>query len=88
MSDLGEIMSYLGIRITQDRSHRRLEIYQCGYLTNDLERFGMSNSTTHNTRLLAGADEHLVKFEGQATALEIKNFLSLIGSLLYLQIGT
>ena len=29
-----------------------------------------------------------MKFEGQATAAEIKNFQSLIGSLLYLQIGT
>ena len=53
----------------QDRSLRRLEIYQCGYLSNVLERFGMSNATTHNTPLPAGADEHLVKFEGQATAL-------------------
>ena len=29
-----------------------------------------------------------MKFEGQATALDIKNFQSLIGSLIYLQIGT
>ena len=48
----------------------------------------MSNATPHNTPLPAGANERLVKFEGQATALEIKNFQSLIGSLLYLQIGT
>ena len=48
----------------------------------------MSNATPHNTPLPDGANEHLVKFEGQATALEIKNFQSLIGSLLYLQIGT
>ena len=88
MSDLREIMSYLRIRITRDHSLRCLEINQSGYLTNVLERFGMSNATPHNTPLPTGADEHLVKFEGQATALEIKNFQSLIGSLLYLQIGT
>ena len=88
MSDLGEITSYLGICITRDRSLRRLEIDQSGYLTDVLERFGMMNATSHNTPLPAGADEHLVKFEGQASASEIKNFQSLIGSLLYLQIGT
>ena len=88
MSDLREIMSYLRIHITQDHSLRRLEIDQSGYLTDVLERFGMSNATPHSTPLPARADEHLVKFEGQVTALEIKNFQSLIGSLLYLQIGT
>ena len=87
MSDLREITSYLGICITWDHSLRRLEIDQSGYLTDVLERFGMSNATPHNTPLPASADEHLVKFEGQATAAEIKNFQSLIGSLLYLQIG-
>ena len=88
MTDLGEITQYLGIRITRDRSLKRLEIDQSGYLTDVLERFGMSNATSHNTPLPAGADEHLIKFDGQATASEIKHFQSLIGSLLYLQIGT
>ena len=89
-SDLSKCyeMSDLGIHITQDCSLRCLEIDQSGYLTDVLERFGMSNATPHSTPLPASADEHLVKFEGQATALEIKNFQSLIGSLLYLQIGT
>ena len=89
-SDLSKCyeMSDLGIHITRDCSLRCLEINQSGYLTDVLERFGMSDATPHSTPLPASADEHLVKFEGQATALEIKNFQSLIGSLLYLQIGT
>jgi hypothetical protein len=33
MSDLGEMMSYLSIRIMRDRSLRHLEIDQSGYLT-------------------------------------------------------
>jgi transposase InsO family protein len=87
MSDLGEIESYLGICITHDRSHKRLEIDQSGYLSDVLERFGMADASPHNTPLPTGADEHLKKFDGLATASDIKHYQSLIGSLLYLQIG-
>jgi hypothetical protein len=41
MSDLGEIESYLGIRITCNCSHKQLEIDQSGYLSDVLECFGM-----------------------------------------------
>jgi hypothetical protein len=88
MSDLREIQSYLGICIMRDCSLRQLQIDQSGYLTNVLECFGMMNATSHPTPLPAGANEHLVKFDGEATASDIKHYQSLIGSLLYLQIGT
>jgi hypothetical protein len=88
MSDLGEIESYLGIHIMCDRSHKRLEIDQSGYLSDVLEHFGMADASPHNTPLPTGADEHLKKFDGQASASDIKHYQSLIGSLLYLQIGT
>jgi hypothetical protein len=48
----------------------------------------MTNATSHPTPLPAGADAHLVKFDGDVTASEINHYQSLIGSLLYLQIGT
>jgi len=90
MSDLGEIESYLGVCIMQDRKLKRLEIDQLGYLKGVLEHFGMADANPHNTPLLAGAKEHLIKFEGQASASDIKHYQSLIGSLvyIYLQIGT
>jgi hypothetical protein len=87
MSDLGEIESYLGIHIMHDHAHKQLEIDQSGYLSDVLERFGMADASPHNTPLPTGADEHLKKFDGQATASDIKHYQSLIGSLLYLQIG-
>jgi hypothetical protein len=87
MSDLGEIESYLGIHITCNHSHKWLEIDQSGYLSDVLECFGMADASPHNTPLPTGADEHLKKFDGQATASDIKHYQSLIGSLLYLQIG-
>ena len=88
MLDLREIKSYLGICITCNHSLKHLEIDQSGYLCDVLECFGMADAGPHITPLLAGADEHLKKFDGQATASDIKHYQSLIGSLLYLQIGT
>ena len=85
---MGRSKSYLGIRITRDRSLQRLEIDQSGYLSDVLERFGMADASPHSTPLPTGADEHLKKFDGQASASDIKHYQSLIGSLLYLQIGT
>ena len=41
-----------------------------------------------HTLLPSGAEVHLVKHDGEATAYEIKYYQQLIGSLLYVQIGT
>jgi hypothetical protein len=48
----------------------------------------MADANPHNTPLPAGADLHLIKYNGQASASDIKHYQSLIGSLLYVQIGT
>jgi hypothetical protein len=88
MTDLGEIQSYLGIRIVCDRPNRCIEIDQCGYIEETLQRFGMQNANSHSTPLPSGADEHLVKYNGEASQSDIKHYQSLIGSLLYIQIGT
>jgi hypothetical protein len=53
MSDLGEIESYLGVRITHDRTLKRLEIDQLGYLHDVLERFGMADANPHSTPVMA-----------------------------------
>ena len=88
ITDLGEIESYLGMRITRDRSRKRLEIDQSNYLMGVLTRYNMADANAHNTPLPAGAETFLVKFDGSASAAEIKHYQSLIGSLLYVQIGT
>src|SRR5580692_8540864 len=88
MSDLGEIESYLGIRITHNRSHKCIEIDQSGYVKDILDHFGMMDTNPHNTPLPAGADVHLVKNTEQASPAAIKHYQSLIGSLLYVQLGT
>ena len=48
----------------------------------------MADANPHHTPLLAGADTYLVKYDSQASASDIKHYQSLIGSLLYVQIGT
>jgi hypothetical protein len=48
----------------------------------------MAEANPHNTPLPAGADIHLIKYSDQASPSEIKHYQVLIGSLLYVQIGT
>src|SRR5258707_8082799 len=88
MSDLGEIQSYLGMRICRDHSKKHIEVDQSGYIRSILDRFGMADANPHPTPLPAGTDVHLIKNTAQVTQAEIKHFQSLIGSLLYVQIGT
>src|SRR6266850_3170716 len=88
ISDLGEIESYLGICITRDQQSKHLTIDQSGYIKDVLVCFGMADANPHNTPLPAGADVHLVKYDLQASVSDIKHYQSLIGSLLYIQIGT
>ena len=88
VTDLGNIESYLGIRILRDRSKKALTIDQSGYVKDILDRFGMIDANPNHTPLPSGADMHLTKYDGQASQSEITHYQSLIGSLLYVQIGT
>ena len=88
MTDLGEIESYLGIRIARDRSIRRLDIDQSRYVDEIVDRFGMGDANPARTPLPSGAEVHLIKYDGEATPAEIKHYQQIIGSLLYVQIGT
>jgi len=88
MTDLGEIDSYLGVNIKRDRSNKRLEIDQSRYVLDIVNRFGQSDAYPTRTPLPTGAETHFRKHDGQASAAEIKLYQQMIGSLLYVQIGT
>jgi hypothetical protein len=88
MTDLGKIDSYLGVSITRDRSLRLLEIDQSCYIREIINHFRMSDSNPARTPLPSGVEMHLVRYEEQASASEIKAYQQVIGSLLYVQIGT
>jgi len=88
ITDLGEINSYLGICIMHNCSKKHTEIDQTRYIKDILDCFGMTDANPHNTPLPAGAEIHLVKYNGQASQSDIKAYQSVVGSLLYVQIGT
>jgi hypothetical protein len=88
MTDLGEIDSYLGVQIKHDRSTKRLEIDQSRYVLEIISHFGLSDTNPARTPLPSGADVHLEKYDGEASQADIKLFQQIIGSLLYVQIGT
>jgi hypothetical protein len=74
MTDLGEIQSYLGVNITRDRANRTMDIDQKEYVQTIVERFGMRDANPVYTPLPAGYEDHLVKFDGQASASDIKKY--------------
>ncbi len=88
MSDLEEIQSYLGMQICQDHSKRCIEVDQSGYIRSILDHFSMADANPHPISLPTSANVHLIKNTIQATQAEVKHFQSLVGSLLYVQIGT
>src|SRR6267154_1089202 len=87
MTNLGEIESYLGVQIKQDRSNKRLEIDQSCYILEIVDRFGLSDAHPARTPLPTGADVFLEKYNEQASTSDIKLYQRIIGSLLYVQIG-
>ena len=88
MTDLGKIDSYLGVQITCDRSIKHLEIDQSHYILEIINHFGMADANSAHTPLPTGAEVHLIKHDEEATTSEIKYYQQIIGSLLYVQIGT
>jgi hypothetical protein len=88
MTDLGEIDSYLRVSIMHNQLLRLLEIDQSHYIWETVNCFRMSDSNPVYTPLPLGMEMHLVRYEKQASASEIKAYQQVIGSLLYVQIGT
>jgi hypothetical protein len=82
--DLGEVKEFLHMCITQ----RKRDIYldQHDYLDKVLERFSMINAKSVPTPLPSNWVPQLAK--GKVSPELLRNYQSIIGSLLYLMIGT
>ncbi|CAI7923099.1 unnamed protein product [Closterium sp. NIES-53] len=50
-TDLGELTSYLGLRITRDRAHRTITLTQSHMVQQVLQRFGFTYSSSQSTPL-------------------------------------
>ena len=86
MKDLGPASSYLGIRITGDRSRRIIWINQQAYIENALKRFKLHDA--NNTKTPLPASIHLEKSEILATTETKMHYQQMIGTLIYAAIGT
>jgi hypothetical protein len=86
MSDLGELSYYLGIKITRDRAHKSVEMSQTHYIKEVLQRFGMEDCKPVGTPL--DVKTRLGPFDGEATAQERRDYQRVVGSLMYIMVGT
>ena len=84
--DLGPIKEYLRMDIQRDRKNHTLIIDQINYAKKIVERFGQNNSRPTNTPLPVGYNPTLNT--GQCTNVQRTYYQSIIGSLLFLTLGT
>ena len=82
--DLGDVKEFLHMHITHIRTG--ITIDQCDYLEKVLIRFQLTDAKAAITPLLSNWQPKANT--GKATAAEITCYQSIIGSLLYLMIGT
>jgi Reverse transcriptase (RNA-dependent DNA polymerase) len=82
--DLGEVKEFLRMCITQKGKDIHLD--QCDYLDKVLEHFSMTNAKSAPTPLPSNWVPQLNK--GKASPELLRQYQSIIGSLLYLMIGT
>jgi hypothetical protein len=82
--DLGEVKEFLCMQV--QRQGLDITINLVNYLKKVLERFQMTNAKATQTPLPSNWDPK--KNKGKATTAEITRYQSIIGSLLYLMIGT
>ena len=84
--DLGEAKEFLRMRIQRDLKKRMIYLDQTDYLNKVVERFGMSNARGAETPL--PIDFVPRENDGQCTPEFRTTYQSIIGSLLYIMIGT
>ena len=82
--DLGPAKEFLHMRIQKDGS--KILIDQCTYLEKVLERFGMTNTRSATTFLSQGY--YPLSYNGQVDPDMQSCFHQVIGSLLYIMLGT
>lgn len=88
MRDMGPAQSFLGMRITRDRAKHIIQLDQESYITESLSNFHMLTSIPTRTPLPSGIvlvkapPEHQLDLDLRA------HYQSLIGTLLYITLGT
>ena len=86
MKDMGELHYCLGISIERDEEKKSLYMHQKQYITNTIEKFGLSNCKVVSTP--ADINVKLTKDEEGGTPVDPVMYQSIVGSLLYVAIAT
>ena len=84
--DLGPISEYLRMKIVRDRIHKKLIIDQINYAKKVVEHFGQQNAKPTYTPLPVGYQPKAN--QGMAKPEQRSYYQSIIGSLLFLALGT
>ena len=85
MKDMGELHCCLGIISECDKGKKSLYMHQKQYITNMIEKFGLSNCKPVSTP--ADINVKLTKDE-EKTAVDLVMYQSIVGYLLYVAIAT
>jgi hypothetical protein len=88
MRDLGPASTFLGMRIIRDQSKKLLMIDQQAYIEGIITRFNMHNSKPRRTPLPKGIHLEKGASDFKAEASQWTFYQQMIGSLIYLMIGT
>ncbi|CAI7904780.1 unnamed protein product [Closterium sp. NIES-54] len=85
-TDLGELTSYLGLRITRDRAQRTITLTQSHMVQQVLQRFGFTYSSPQSTPLPTG---HSLSAPRSDESVQPSGpYLELVGCLMYLMTCT
>lgn len=83
IKDLGAVENFMGMQIQRDRCKRILKISQERYANEILSRFNMSDAKPRCIPIESG-----LEFDSDDTNLTSKPYRELLGSLMYLMLGT
>src|SRR5437879_101937 len=86
--DLGPVKEYLGLQVKRDRTQRVLYFHQIPYAVKVLKCFGLEQSKPVRTPLPSGYISHPAPVGYYATPELRTKYQSIIGSLLFIMLGT
>jgi hypothetical protein len=86
--DLGQAKEYLGMRIIRDRKKRTISLDQSRYAEKVVKRFGQENCKPVSVPLPTGYNPRPHSTQNQSNATLRSRYQSVIGSLLYIMLGT
>ena len=84
--DLGEVSSFLGMKIYRDKQQQLLKIDQTGLANNIIQQFGMEEAKTRSTPF--GTATRLTANEGEPLDTAIYPYSTLVGKLMFLAVAT